>query len=75
VADLRNLCVEISPRRVQSLVLGDPFIDPEIVNRVMLDAYDPKYLPANLERYGVDFQPYVKAFRPEDIRYLAPAVR
>jgi hypothetical protein len=75
VMDLRNLCVEISPRRVQSLVLGNPFIDPETVNRVLLDAYNPKCLPDRLERYGVDFQPYVRAFKPEEIQYVAPAVK
>jgi hypothetical protein len=72
VMDLRNLCVEISPRRVQALVLGDPFIDQDTVNRIMLDGYLPKYLP-ELDRYGVDYHEYLRAFNPEELKIVAPA--
>ena len=72
VMDLRDLCVEISPRRVQSLILADPLIDGEVVNRQMLDCYEPKNLP-ELNRYGVDYSEYLKAFRPDDLRIFGPS--
>ena len=72
VMDLRNLCLEIGPPKVQALVLGDPFIDSETVNRDMLEQYNPKALP-DLQRYGVNYETYVRAYKPEDLTFTAPA--
>ena len=73
VMDFPNLCVEISPRPVQSLVLGHPLIDGQVVNRQMLHCYEPKALP-DLSRYGVDYREYVKAFKPSDLIISPPRV-
>jgi hypothetical protein len=72
VMDFRNLCVEISPRPVQALVLGDPLIDGEVVNRQMLQQYEPDGLP-DLGRYGVDYNGYVKAFKTGDLIISPPS--
>ena len=73
VMDFRNLCLEISSRRVQSLVVGNPLIDGEVVNRQMLVCYEPTELP-DLSRYGVNFTDYVGAFKPSDLMFSPPAV-
>lgn len=71
VMDFLNLCVEIGPRHVQALVLGDPFIDNEVVNRQMLNCYELDSLP-NLKRYGVDYSEYEKSFKPSDLNFSPP---
>lgn len=71
VMDLQAMCVEISPRQVKSLILADPIIDGEIVNRALLDEFKPDSLP-DLSRYGVDYSEYKKAFKPEDITIVGP---
>jgi len=58
--DARNLCIEVGPRKVKSLILPDVKITGEIVDRELLSQFKPEELP-NLERYGVDYSEYVKA--------------
>jgi hypothetical protein len=46
-------------------------IDGTVVNRQMLQCYEPTDLP-DLSRYGVDYDEYVKAFKPADLIIAAP---
>ena len=65
--DARNLEIEIGPRHVKSLILPDVKISGTIVDRELINDFQPKNLP-HLERYGVDFSEYVKAVT----QYQAP---
>ena len=58
--DALNMCVEIGPLKVKSLILPDYIITGTIVNRNLLNEFTPAALP-NLEHYGVDYSEYIKA--------------
>jgi hypothetical protein len=58
--DALNMCVEIGPLHVKSLILPDYIISDGIVNRNLLNEFKPEELP-QLERYGVDFSEYIQA--------------
>jgi hypothetical protein len=69
--DLRTMCLEISPRQVQSLILPNPIIDGELVNRMLLDQFELRNLP-DLSRYGVDYSGYLKVFDPGILDRIQP---
>jgi len=57
--DALNLCVEIGPLKVKSLILPDPVSDGT-VNRNLINEFKPSLLP-RLDAYGVDYSEYIKA--------------
>ena len=58
--DLLNMCIEIGPRHVKSLVLANDLIDGETINRNLRGEFKPGALP-HLEPYGVDYSEYIAA--------------
>lgn len=58
--DARDLCIEIGPRHVQSLIMPGLTESGEVVHAVFLKQFTPEELP-KLKRYGVDYREYVKA--------------
>ncbi len=58
--DLLNMCIEIGPRQVKSLVLANDMIDGTTVNRNLRGEFKPEALP-HLEQYGVDYSEYIAA--------------